>query len=502
MKPGFKSLFATAFSAVGLAALAPHAQALTLQELNQALLQHPEAQWSARDNAAATTFKGKHDGFGLAAGYMESLELSLTADTPTPPDAPSVVDWRNKDGANWVSPVKNQGRCGSCVAFAAIGAFEANYNIASESPGLNFDGSEQDLFGRIGSCDFGSWPSSATSSLKSQGAPDEACFPYVSGRLGEDQDSGACADVAARAVKISATAAVSGTGVKAALQRGPVITTLQVYEDFMYYGGGIYKHVTGDVQGGHAVTIVGYNDDERYWVVKNSWGPEWGEHGYVRVSYDDISGIGEDNYSLAFANPDSYVKLTSPASESAVAGQVTLHAAGTRDGAFRTVPYALTGRAPSHAVRNGQIDPRTLEARFDSTAMDDGVYELKINAETEGGIQSRPWFSLVTVVNHPQNIAVALSADAFDPTLPVKDRVYFMLDVTQQNVPLTQMEIVIAKADGTPVKSITLPNPGLKSKFGWRTAMYPNGDYVLKAVGRIGTLQAFQSNALPITVKN
>lgn len=500
MTPGFQGLCALALSTFALSA---QAQGLTIHELNKELLKHPEAQWSARDNAAAASFKGKTDAFGLPRGYMQRFDLSVTIDAPTPYNAPSSLDWRDKDGVNWVSPIKNQGRCGSCVAFAAMATFEANYNIANHNPALNFDGSEQDLFGRIGSCDFGSWPSSAASTLKSRGAADEACFPYVSGRLGEDQERGTCSDSAARSIKITSSSAVGLSGVKAALQNGPVITSMQVYEDFMYYGGGIYKHVSGSIQGGHAVTIVGYNDSERYWIVKNSWGVDWGEQGFVRVSYDDPSGIGRDNYAVAFASPSSYVKLAAPASYDAVAGEVTLRAEGAANTSFHAVPYTISSKSGARAViKNGQLDPISLAASFDSTTLEDGVYELKVDAETADGKQSRPWYSLLTVANHPQNIRVTLAPDDFDATKPIKDRVYFLVGSAHQNVPLTHMDIIIAKADGTVVKSITLENPGSQSKFGWRTLMYPNGTYTLTAVGRIGALQSFSSGPLALTVQN
>ena len=61
-----------------------------------------------------------------------------------------------------------------------------------------------------------------------------------------------------------------------------------VYEDFRHYKSGIYSRVSGKYLGGHAVLLVGYNDDEEYFMVKNSWGPDWGEDGYFRIAYSEM----------------------------------------------------------------------------------------------------------------------------------------------------------------------------------------------------------------------
>ena len=74
---------------------------------------------------------------------------------------------------------------------------------------------------------------------------------------------------------------------KAIAADGPVIGGLNVYEDFDFYKSGIYRQTTGVFRGRHAVCVVGYQDSEKddggYWIIKNSWGPNWGEKGFMRV---------------------------------------------------------------------------------------------------------------------------------------------------------------------------------------------------------------------------
>ena len=69
------------------------------------------------------------------------------------------------------------------------------------------------------------------------------------------------------------------------LANGPVETGFTVYADFFNYTGGIYQHLSGAAEGGHAVKIVGWGVEgtKHFWIVANSWGPYWGEEGYFRI---------------------------------------------------------------------------------------------------------------------------------------------------------------------------------------------------------------------------
>jgi len=97
---------------------------------------------------------------------------------------PNTFDWRNKDGGDWLTIVKNQGDCGSCWAFSVIGMIEAQYNIATNNPNFDPDLSEEYLVANCsgsakgGSC-CGGRPDYALDSIKNNGTVDESSFPYV-----------------------------------------------------------------------------------------------------------------------------------------------------------------------------------------------------------------------------------------------------------------------------------------------------------------------------------
>jgi len=72
---------------------------------------------------------------------------------------------------------------------------------------------------------------------------------------------------------------------KSLTTKGPVTAAFTVYEDFLAYKSGVYQHVTGSELGGHAIEIVGFGVDNgvKYWTVKNSWNPSWGNGGFFNI---------------------------------------------------------------------------------------------------------------------------------------------------------------------------------------------------------------------------
>ncbi len=224
---------------------------------------------------------------------------------------PAALDWRNYGGQNWTTPIRHQGGCGSCAAFATVAAIESRLEIILGNSRLNPDLSEAHLFycGCGACCGDGMYPSQAMDYVRDTGVSDEGCFPYTA----QNQACRLCQDWLNRVTRIERWVGLIGTSnMKQALaDGGPFEATMLVYADFLDYSGGVYRHTYGSLQGAHAVTIVGYSDSGGYWIAKNSWGTGWGENGWFRIAYGECSidsyayvPIFDQTYRLtASANP-------------------------------------------------------------------------------------------------------------------------------------------------------------------------------------------------------
>ena len=210
-------------------------------------------------------------------------------------------DWRSKDGKDWMTSVKSQSSCGSCWAFSAIGVTEAAYNIYSNDPNRDIDLSEQHLVSdccNAGDCG-GGWPDYALRYVRDTGVSDESCFPYT-------RSNSACTPCSGwneNPWKIEGYKYVSSSedAFKSALQEyGPLSVLLKVPDDWFYYKSGIYEPTLLSADGvgwaNHAVVLVGWDDSNSCWIVKNSWGSGWGEQGYARVKYGNL-----EKYNYAYA---------------------------------------------------------------------------------------------------------------------------------------------------------------------------------------------------------
>lgn len=206
--------------------------------------------------------------------------------------APAAWDWRSASGANYITPIKNQGSCGSCVAFGTCATVEATFRVQRQNAAMAIDLSEAQLFYCIAraegaTCGTGWWPEKAFNGFQNVGVVDEACYPYTAG----DQNcTGRCSDWQNRVTKITGQTVLTSNAanIKNHIStKGPVSACFIVYDDFFAYKSGIYKHVSGAQAGGHCVSLIGYNDSQKYWIGKNSWGTGWGESGFFRIAYGD-----------------------------------------------------------------------------------------------------------------------------------------------------------------------------------------------------------------------
>jgi C1A family cysteine protease len=224
--------------------------------------------------------------FGLALREQDLMMLMTEArneERAVTATIPPRLDWRNNNG-NWVTGVKDQKTCGSCVAFATCAALESRVRISERDLALNIDLSEAHLFfcGAGRACATGWNFEAALRFVQTDGVGLEAHFNYTP----SDQP---CRRIPA-VVTVPSWGKVSSMAArKEALQRGPVIAGMRVFEDFVrYYRGGVYEHVSGNFMGLHAVCVVGYSDPDRVWIVKNSWGPGWGDQGYAYMRYGQV----------------------------------------------------------------------------------------------------------------------------------------------------------------------------------------------------------------------
>lgn len=196
---------------------------------------------------------------------------------------PSKVDWRNRDG-DWTTAVKDQSSCGSCVAFGVAATLEARINIACKRPNLNKNLSEAHLFYcGCGNCCGTGWNfPPALDFCKNTGIGLETGFPYTPGNQ-------QCKSGISSYLKITDWKSVLTTADRKNIlaTKGPVVGGMAVYSDFFSYTSGVYRHASGGLSGYHAISVVGYDDDQKCWICKNSWGTNWGDNGWFKIGYGE-----------------------------------------------------------------------------------------------------------------------------------------------------------------------------------------------------------------------
>lgn len=200
-------------------------------------------------------------------------------------DLPETKDWRAE---GIVSPVKNQHHCGSCWTFSTTGALEAAY---AQAFGKNISLSEQQLVDCAGAFDNhgcnGGLPSQAFEYVKYNGGLDtEEAYPYTA-------KDGEC-KFSAQNVGVQVLDSVNITlGAEEELKDAvalvrPVSVAFEVVNGFRFYTKGVYTSTTcgsSPMDVNHAVLAVGYGveDGIPYWLIKNSWGEDWGDNGYFKM---------------------------------------------------------------------------------------------------------------------------------------------------------------------------------------------------------------------------
>jgi len=233
--------------------------------------------------------------------------------------APAAVDWRD---STVVSPVKNQGQCGSCWAFSATETVETQYALAAAD---TIELSPQQITSCTTSCDGcnGGWPYSGYEYVKGVvGLSNSWYWPYTQSMTATSATAACSTNVSVfdgpDAELAGGFATVTGynyvipecasgactnqdmTGLAAAVAEGPVSICVNAGAWNDYTGGVMSQSACGGYAASdldHCVQLVGYNStaSSPYWIVKNSWSTTWGLEGYVHLEYPaNTCGLGNE----------------------------------------------------------------------------------------------------------------------------------------------------------------------------------------------------------------
>jgi len=229
-------------------------------------------------------------------GYSRKDRVEVPTGELPKVEVPQTFDWRT---LNKVTPVKNQEQCGSCWAFSVVENVESIYcvknnldctNLPPLSPQEVVDCDTVDQ-----GCNGGDPPTAYQYIISAGGLEDDSDYPYT----GQD---GTC-NFQANLVKvtISSWKYATQTSDESAMQTalvgwGPLSICVDA-EPWQDYTGGIMMASDCDTQLDHCVQLVGYDmtNATPFWSVRNSWGADWGENGYIRLQYgQDTCGCADE----------------------------------------------------------------------------------------------------------------------------------------------------------------------------------------------------------------
>ncbi|KAG7399050.1 hypothetical protein PHYBOEH_009828 [Phytophthora boehmeriae] len=291
------------------------------------------------------TKKHKRNKRGKAVSISFTTVDDSSGDSEDSEDAivvPAELDWTTVEGGKYMTPIKNQGTCGSCWAFAGVSVVESRFAIENDvqaSPlsveqvlscsapldhirskySDNMTSSSQGCSGGMPFLTY-----AYLNLAKPHGLSCATSYPYV---MATGNDETECAPLADDDLALVWTKSVSDYKVVEssdeqallrAVTRGPVTSNIDATGDgFRHYAGGIYDAqdcLDDGEEVNHAVVVVGFGQEatgEKFWIIRNTWGTMWGENGYMRIARgNSVSDNGPCNLYLYSSYPVNLTAAT------------------------------------------------------------------------------------------------------------------------------------------------------------------------------------------------